>query len=176
VIQETFLFGTTIADNIRYGRLSATDDEVIAAAQQAHAHEFIAQLPDGYNSWVGEGGVLLSRGQRQRIALARAIVKDPRILILDEATSDVDTETEVLIQRALETVMQGRTTFVIAHRLSTIRHAGQIVVMDHGHVVERGRHADLLAAGGYYADLYQAQFAGQEEAQAKIDALSAVLT
>jgi subfamily B ATP-binding cassette protein MsbA len=176
VIQETFLFGSTIADNIRYGRLGATDEDVIAAAKQAHAHEFIAHLPDGYQSWVGEGGVLLSRGQRQRIALARAIVKDPRILILDEATSDVDTETEVLIQRALESVMQGRTTFVIAHRLSTIRNADQIVVMDHGYIVERGRHADLLASGGHYADLYHAQFAGQEAAQAKVDALNAVLS
>ncbi len=176
VIQETFLFGASIKDNIRYGRLEATDDEVIEAAKKAHAHEFIVQLADGYDSWAGEGGVLLSRGQRQRISLARAILKDPRILILDEATSDVDTETEVLIQRALETVMQGRTTFVIAHRLSTIRHADEIVVLDHGHIVERGTHQELLAAGGYYADLYQAQFAGQEEAQAKIDALSAVLT
>jgi ABC-type multidrug transport system fused ATPase/permease subunit len=170
VIQETFLFGATVKDNIRYGRLDATDEEIVTAAKQAHADEFISQLPDGYNSWAGDGGVLLSRGQRQRIALARAIVKDPRILILDEATSDVDTETEVLIQRALETVMQGRTTFVIAHRLSTIRHADEIVVLDHGHIVERGTHASLLAAGGYYADLYQAQFAGQEQAQAKIDA------
>src|SRR5204862_4751667 len=160
--------------NIRYGRLDATDGEIVAAAKQAHAHEFITQLTDGYNSWAGESGVLLSRGQRQRIALARAILKDPRILILDEATSDVDTETEVLIQRALETVMQGRTTFVIAHRLSTIRHADEIVVLDHGHVVERGTHQQLLAAGGHYADLYQAQFAGQEQTQAKIDALNAV--
>jgi ABC-type multidrug transport system fused ATPase/permease subunit len=173
VIQETFLFGASIKDNIRYGRLDATDAEIVAAAKQAHADEFIAQLPDGYDSWAGDGGVLLSRGQRQRIALARAILKDPRILILDEATSDVDTETEVLIQRALETVMQGRTTFVIAHRLSTIRHADQIVVMDHGRIVERGTHQQLLSAGGHYADLYQAQFAGQEEAQAKIDALTA---
>jgi len=170
VIQETFLFGATIKDNIRYGRLDATDEEVVEAAKKAHAHEFITQLTDGYNSWAGESGVLLSRGQRQRIALARAILKDPRILILDEATSDVDTETEVLIQQALETVMQGRTTFVIAHRLSTIRHADQIIVLDHGHVVERGTHAQLLAAGGYYADLYQAQFAGQEQKQATIDA------
>jgi subfamily B ATP-binding cassette protein MsbA len=174
VIQETFLFGASIKDNIRYGRLDATDDEVVEAAKKANAHEFIVQLADGYNSWAGEGGVLLSRGQRQRISLARAILKNPRILILDEATSDVDTETEVLIQRALETVMQGRTTFVIAHRLSTIRHADQIVVLDHGHVVERGTHQELLAAGGYYADLYQAQFAGQEQTQARIDALTAV--
>ncbi|MGH2367653.1 MAG: ABC transporter ATP-binding protein, partial [Chloroflexota bacterium] len=173
VIQETFLFGATIRDNIRYGRLDATDEEVEAAARQAHCAEFIAHLADGYDSWAGEGGVLLSRGQRQRISLARAILKDPRILILDEATSDVDTETEVLIQRALETVMQGRTTFVIAHRLSTIRHADQIIVLDHGRVVERGTHAELLAASGHYRDLYDAQFAGQEMTQARIDRLSA---
>jgi subfamily B ATP-binding cassette protein MsbA len=171
VIQETFLFGATVRDNIRYGRLDATDAEVEDAATQAHAHEFIVSLPDGYDAWAGEGGVLLSRGQRQRISLARAILKDPRVLILDEATSDVDTETEVLIQRALDNVMRGRTTFVIAHRLSTIRHADQIVVLDHGRVVERGTHTELLAAGGAYAELYQAQFAGQEEAQHKIDAL-----
>jgi subfamily B ATP-binding cassette protein MsbA len=136
VIQETFLFGTTIAD--------------------------------GYDSWVGEGGVLLSRGQRQRIALARAILKDPRILILDEATSDVDTETEVLIQQALETVMRGRTTFVIAHRLSTVRNADQLVVLDHGRVVEHGTHESLLVAGGHYRELYQAQFADQETAPAAV--------
>jgi subfamily B ATP-binding cassette protein MsbA len=175
VIQETFLFGATIRDNIRYGRLEATDAEVEAAARQAHAHEFITQLADGYDAWCGEGGVLLSRGQRQRIALARAILKDPRILILDEATSDVDTETEVLIQRALEQVMRGRTTFVIAHRLSTIRHADRILVLDHGRVVERGTHQELLAAGGHYRALYDAQFAGQEAAQAQIDRLSATL-
>ena len=174
VIQETFLFGATIRENIRYGRLEATDAEVEAAAKQAHADEFITQLDGGYESWTGEGGVLLSRGQRQRIALARAILKNPRILILDEATSDVDTETEVLIQRALDYVMRGRTTFVIAHRLSTIRNADQIIVLDHGKVMETGTHTELLAKGGYYAELYQAQFAGQEEAQRKIDDLVGV--
>jgi ATP-binding cassette, subfamily B, bacterial MsbA len=174
VIQETFLFGATIRDNIRYGRLDATDAEVEAAAKQANADEFISQLRDGYDSWAGEGGVLLSRGQRQRIALARAILKDPRVMILDEATSDVDTETEVLIQRALETVMKGRTTFVIAHRLSTIRHADRIVVLDHGHVMEQGSHDALLAQRGHYYELYQSQFAGQEASQERIDALTGV--
>jgi len=171
VIQETFLFGATAAENIRYGRLDATREEIEAAAKQAHAHEFIAVLPEGYDSFVGEGGVLLSRGQRQRIAIARAILKDPRILILDEATSDVDTETEVLIQRALDEVMRGRTTFVIAHRLSTIRKAHQILMMDHGHLLEQGTHDALLNRRGAYYDLYQAQFAGQEERQTQIERL-----
>jgi subfamily B ATP-binding cassette protein MsbA len=175
VIQETFLFGATVMDNIRYGRLDATDAEVVAAAKQALADEFITQLEGKYDAWCGDGGALLSRGQRQRISLARAILKDPRVLILDEATSDVDTETEVLIQQALETVMRGRTTFVIAHRLSTIRHADQIVVLDHGRLVERGTHADLLAAGGAYAELYDAQFAGQAGRQQQIDHLNAAL-
>jgi len=147
----------------------AAEAELIAAARAADAQEFISQLPDGYEAWCGEGGALLSRGQRQRISLARAILKNPRILILDEATSDVDTETEVLIQKAMETIMKGRTTFVIAHRLSTIRNADQIVVMDHGRVMERGTHRELLDAGGYYRELYDAQFAGQEEFQAQVD-------
>ncbi|HEX2186753.1 MAG TPA: ABC transporter ATP-binding protein [Chloroflexota bacterium] len=176
VLQETFLFGMSVGDNIRYGRLDATPEELVAAARQAHAHEFITELPEGYDTWCGEGGVLLSRGQRQRIALARAILKDPRILILDEATSDVDTQTEVLIQQALETVMRGRTTFVIAHRLSTIRHAGQILVLDHGRLVEQGTHAELLARGGHYRELYDAQFASQEAAQERIDRLAELAT
>ena len=164
VIQETFLFGTTVRENIRYGKLDATQAEIEAAAEQAHAHEFISKLPQGYDSPVGEGGVMLSRGQRQRIALARAIIKDPAILILDEATSDVDTETEALIQDALSRVMEGRTTFVIAHRLSTIRSADQIIVLDKGEIVERGRHEELLARDGTYRALYDIQFAHQEEA------------
>ena len=164
VLQETFLFSGTVRANIAYGRLEATDAEIEAAAREAHAHEFIARLPQGYDSPVGEGGVMLSRGQRQRIALARAILRDPRILILDEATSDVDTETEVLIQAALDRVMQGRTVFVIAHRLSTIRNADQILVLDGGHIVERGRHQDLVAREGAYRALVEAQFGVQTAA------------
>ncbi len=159
VLQETFLFAGTIKDNIAYGRLGASDEEIVAAAKEAHAHEFIDRLPGGYNAQIGEGGAMLSRGQRQRLSLARAILRDPRILILDEATSDVDTETEVYIQRALERVMRGRTVFVIAHRLSTIRNADQIVVLDHGRIVERGTHEELLARRGHYRELYEIQFA-----------------
>ncbi len=159
VLQETFLFAGTVRENIAYGRLEATFEEIVEAAKQAHAHEFIVQLPQGYDTYVGEGGVLLSRGQRQRIALARAILRDPRILILDEATSDVDTETEVLIQQALERVIRGRTVFIIAHRLSTVRNADEIIVLDHGRIVERGRHEELLARGGVYRQLYDLQFA-----------------
>jgi ABC-type multidrug transport system fused ATPase/permease subunit len=162
VLQETFLFGTTIRENIRYGRLGATDEEVEVAAREAHAHEFIMALPKGYESSIGESGSMISRGQRQRLSLARAILRDPKILILDEATSDVDTETEMLIQRALDRVMEGRTVFVIAHRLSTIRHANQICVLDHGELVERGSHEELLARGGRYRELYEVQFQGTE--------------
>jgi ATP-binding cassette subfamily B protein len=158
VLQETFLFGTTIRANIAYGKLDATDEEIERAARLANADEFIARLPGGYDFQVAEGGSRLSRGQRQRIALARAILRDPRILILDEATSDVDTETELQIQSALERVIEGRTVFVIAHRLSTIRHADKIVVLDHGRVLEVGRHEELLARGGHYRDLVELQF------------------
>ncbi|HEY3107469.1 MAG TPA: ABC transporter ATP-binding protein [Chloroflexota bacterium] len=158
VLQETFLFGTTIRANIAYGKLDATDEEIERAARLANADEFIARLPGGYDFQVAEGGGRLSRGQRQRIALARAILRDPRILILDEATSDVDTETELQIQSALERVIEGRTVFVIAHRLSTIRHADKIVVLDHGRVLEVGRHEELLARGGHYRDLVELQF------------------
>ena len=152
MIQETFLFGTTMRDNIRYGRLDATDEEVEAAARQAHAHEFIAQLADGYDTWVGEGGVLLSRGQRQRIALARAILEDPRDPHPRRGHVGRGHRDRGADPAGAGAVMRGRTTFVIAHRLSTIRHADQIVVLDHGRVVERGTHAALLAAGGAYRD------------------------
>lgn len=158
VLQETFLFSGTIRENIRYGRLDATDEEVEQAAREAHADGFILALPGGFDGSIGEAGVMLSRGQRQRLALARAILRDPRILVLDEATSDVDTETEILIQRALERVMRGRTVFVIAHRLSTIRSADLICVMSDGVIVERGTHDELLARAGAYRQLYEAQF------------------
>jgi subfamily B ATP-binding cassette protein MsbA len=157
VPQETILFGGTIRENILYGRAEATDEEVIAAARAANAHEFISALPNGYDSEVGERAVKLSGGQRQRIAVARALLKDPRILILDEATSSLDAESEALVQEALERLMNGRTTLVIAHRLSTIRRATRILVLSDGRVVEQGRHEELLSAGGVYSRLYGAQ-------------------
>ena len=158
VLQDTFLFSDTVMNNIRYGRPEATDEEVKAAAQLSHAHTFIERLPDGYQTVLGERGAGLSQGQRQLLAIARVALIDPRILILDEATSSVDTRTEREIQRALEELLRGRTSFVIAHRLSTIRHADQVLVVDDGQIVERGTHDSLLAAGGRYADLYMSQF------------------
>ncbi|NBU63875.1 MAG: ATP-binding cassette domain-containing protein, partial [Chloroflexia bacterium] len=144
---------------IRYGKLDATDDEVIAAAKDANAHDLIMSLAQGYDTMLGAKGFALSQGQRQLIGIARAILAKPHILILDEATSSVDTRTEVLIQQALERLLHGRTSFVIAHRLSTIRGADRIVVLDHGKVVEIGSHEQLMTAGGMYAELYQRQFA-----------------
>ncbi len=162
VPQETFIFSGTVAQNIRYGKLDAKDEEIVAAAKAANAHEFIMEMPNGYESAIGESGTGLSGGQKQRIAIARAILKNPRILILDEATSALDTESEALVQEALERLMQGRTTIVIAHRLSTIQNANRIVVLDKGRIAQIGTHDELLAANGIYRNLYQVQFGANE--------------
>ena len=158
VLQDPFLFADTIRRNIRYGRPDADDDAVEAAARRARAHRFISRLPDGYDTVLQEGAVNLSRGQRQLLAIARALLKDPRILVLDEATSNVDTRTELLIQEALGELLQGRTSFVIAHRLSTVRRADVIYVIEGGRVAERGAHDELLRANGSYARIYRSQF------------------
>jgi ATP-binding cassette subfamily B protein/subfamily B ATP-binding cassette protein MsbA len=158
VLQEPFLFSGTIAENIGYGREGATRAEIEAAAKAVFAHDFIAAMPKGYDSMLGEGGVTLSQGQRQLLAFARAVIADPRVLILDEATANIDTRTEALIQKALATLLAHRTSIVIAHRLSTVRDANLILVIDGGRLVESGRHAELLARGGVYADLYRRQF------------------
>ena len=158
VPQETMLFSNTVMENIRYGRLEATDDEVIAAARAANADDFINGLPDKYQTRLGERGANLSGGQRQRIAIARAILKDPQILILDEATSALDTESEKIVQEALDKLMIGRTSIVIAHRLSTILKADQIFVVEAGHLREQGTHEELLAKKGLYKTLYDIQF------------------
>jgi ATP-binding cassette subfamily B protein len=158
VLQDTFLFAGSVMDNIRYGRLDASDEEVIAAARLANADQFIHRLPHGYDTLLSERGNNLSQGQRQLIAIARAILADPSILILDEATSSVDTRTEKQIQEAMLRLMSGRTSFVIAHRLSTIRDADQILVINHGEIIERGTHAELLAQEGFYYNLYTSQF------------------
>jgi ABC-type multidrug transport system fused ATPase/permease subunit len=152
------LFTGTVRENISYGKLDATDEEVEASARAAHAHDFIVQLTDGYNTVVGERGFALSGGERQRIAIARALLRDPRILILDEATSSLDAASEALVQKALERLMEGRTTLVIAHRLSTITKADRILVLADGRVAESGSFSDLLTAGGLFHALYNTQF------------------
>jgi len=158
VMQETFLFNTTLRENIGYGKPEATHDEIVAAAKAANAHDFIMASPDGYETVIGERGIKLSGGERQRISIARAILSDPRILILDEATSSVDTETEILIQQAIDRLVAERTTFCIAHRLSTVQNADRILVLDEGRVVEEGSHDELMARGGLYQRLYETQF------------------
>ena len=163
VLQDTFLFNGTVRENIRYGRLDATDEQIEAAARAANAHEFIAEMSSGYETEVGERGVKLSGGQKQRIAIARAILADPRILILDEATSSVDSESEFLIHRAMDRLMAGRTTFVIAHRLSTVKHADKIITLEHGRVAEMGTHSTLLDRDGVYSQMYAMQFRLDEE-------------
>ena len=158
VLQDTWLFHGTIRENIAYGRLDATEDEIQAAAEAAHVDHFVRTLPDGYETVIDDDATNVSAGEKQLLTIARAFLADPPILILDEATSSVDTRTEVLIQRAMGKLMEGRTTFVIAHRLSTIRDANTILVMDHGSIVEQGTHDELLARRGPYYDLYNSQF------------------
>jgi ATP-binding cassette subfamily B protein len=163
VFQDTFLFHASIRDNLLYARPDATEAEMVAAAKAAYIHDFIVSLPEGYDTVVGERGHRLSGGEKQRVAIARVILKDPRVLILDEATSNLDSESEHLIQVALRPLFKGRTSLVIAHRLSTILAADVILVMDHGEVVEQGSHAELLEQGGLYARLYLRQFEAADE-------------
>ena len=162
VLQDTWLFSGSIKENIRYGRLDASDEEVIEAAKAAHVHHFVKTLPDGYNMLLNEESSNISQGQKQLLTIARAILADPKILILDEATSSVDTRTELLIQKAMDNLMEGRTSFIIAHRLSTIKNADLILVMNDGDIIEQGNHEELLSKGGFYANLYNSQFADKE--------------
>ncbi len=163
VLQDTWLFGGTVKDNIKYSKEDATDDEVIEAAKAAHVHHYIKTLPNGYNSLINEESSNISAGQKQLLTIARVILADPKILILDEATSSIDTRTEIQIQSAMDNLMKGRTSFIIAHRLSTIKNADLILVMNQGDIVEQGTHEELLAKGGFYADLYNSQFDEEEE-------------
>jgi ATP-binding cassette subfamily B protein len=165
VLQDTWLFNGTIRDNIAYGREDATEQEIFQAARAAQADHFIRTLPEGYNTILNQEASNLSQGQKQLLTIARAVLANPPVLILDEATSSVDTRTEVLIQHAMTELMKGRTSFVIAHRLSTIRDADLILVMNHGTIVEQGTHEELLAKGGFYADLYNSQFAARQTVQ-----------
>jgi ATP-binding cassette subfamily B protein len=165
VLQEAFLFTATIRDNIAYGRPDATDEQIEAAARVAQIHGFIASLPHGYGTWVGERGMTLSGGQKQRIAIARMLLLDPKVLVLDDSTSAVDMETEFLIQQALSELMKGRTSFVIAHRLRTVKQADQILVVDGGRIVQRGRHEELVHEAGLYQEIYRLQLAPQEETE-----------
>jgi ATP-binding cassette subfamily B protein len=160
VLQDTWLFNGTIRENIAYGRDDATEEEIVAAAKAAHADHFIRSLPEGYDTVLNEEASNISAGQKQLLTIARVVLANPAVLILDEATSSVDTRTEVRIQKAMAQLMTGRTSFVIAHRLSTIRDAHHILVMDHGSIVEQGNHKELLAKHGFYADLYNSQFTG----------------
>ena len=166
VQQDVFLFSATIRDNIAYGAVDATDEQIVEAAKAAHIHEFIVSLPDGFDTWVGERGITLSGGQKQRVAIARTLLMDPRILILDDSTSSVDTQTEYQIQQTLQRVMEGRTTFVIAQRLRTVKMADQILVLEEGQIVERGRHEQLLRRDGIYRQIYDLELRDQEEALA----------
>ena len=157
-LQDTWLFGGTVKENIKYGNEEATDGEVIEAAKAAHVHHFIKTLPKGYNSILNEESSNVSAGQKQLLTIARVILANPKILILDEATSSIDTRTEIQIQKAMDNLMKGRTSFIIAHRLSTIKNADLILVMNHGDIIEQGTHEELLAKNGFYADLYNSQF------------------
>ncbi len=163
VLQDTWLFGGTVKENIKYGKENASDDEVIRAAKAAHVHHFIKTLPKGYNSVLNEESSNVSAGQKQLLTIARVILTNPKILILDEATSSIDTRTEIQIQNAMDNLMKGRTSFIIAHRLSTIKNADLILVMNHGDIVEQGTHEELLAKGEFYSDLYNSQFDEEEE-------------
>ncbi len=169
VQQDSFLFSGTIRENLIYGRPDATPDQILAAARAANAHDFITALPDGYDTMLGERGVGLSGGQRQRLSIARAILKDPRILVLDEATSSLDAESEVLVQQALNRLMEGRTCLIIAHRLSTVRNAHRILAIQHGRIVEAGRHEELVARNGLYARLVRHQFGSHPVTPARPD-------
>jgi ATP-binding cassette, subfamily B, bacterial len=165
VAQDTFLFHATLRENLLYARPGADEDEMISAARAAQIHDFVESLPEGYDTVVGERGYRLSGGEKQRVAIARAILKDPKVLVLDEATSALDTRSERLIQEAVARLLVGRTAIVIAHRLSTVLAADQILVVDAGRIIERGRHRELLAEGGLYARLYREQFGGEPLAE-----------